>query len=408
MNYAQAVEPHTNFDAVESEANRALRKRVRDFAWAEFESRRVEIDAKERCHELMPLLAEQGLIGTMIAKDKGGEGLGLEASVAVAQELGGVVPALAAMRAISGVFVGKPLEQFGTADQHDRFLRPLLRGEFTTALAITEPHTGSDVARLTTKATRDAGGGWVLNGAKKHISGSTESEFMLVYAITADSAPITSRMTAFLVPTATDGVSTRPENTMGVKGLSHSEVDFDNVFVEDANRLGEIGDGMRILYFTLAAERIDIAARALGCATRAYEEARAFSAVRGRAERPIRQFQAISHRIADMRTTIDAGRLLVLRAARLYDQVIATHGAEEANRVCDEESSIAKLFCGKESFLVCDDAMQIFGALGYENGTSVEAMFRDSRVFRFGGGTDEIQRHIIQREEYRALSESRA
>jgi alkylation response protein AidB-like acyl-CoA dehydrogenase len=108
-----------------------------------------------------------------------------------------------------------------------------------------------------------------------------------------------------------------------------------------------------------------------------------------------------------MRTTIDAGRLLVLRAARLYDEVLATKGPEEASEACNEESSIAKLFCAEQCFFVCDTAMQVFGGLGYEQGTAVEAMFRDSRVFRFGGGTDEIQRHIIQRDEYKRLAGSR-
>jgi alkylation response protein AidB-like acyl-CoA dehydrogenase len=311
------------------------------------------------------------------------------------------------MRAISSTFVAKPIDEFGTADQVERFLRPLLTGEVTSALTITEPHTGSDVANLKTLARRD-GDGWVIDGAKKHISGAAEAEFLLLYAVTDQDAPVSQRMTAFLVPTSAAGVTIRPENTMGVKGLSHTEIDLTGVRIDDDCRLGEIGDGMRIVYFTLAAERIDIAARALGCAVRAFEEARAFSAVRGRENRPISSFQAISHRLADMRATIDAGRLLVLRAAGLYDTVLAQSGAEEANRICDEESSIAKLFCGYESFRVCDDAMQIFGGLGYENGSAVEAMFRDSRVFRFGGGTDEIQRHIIQREEYRKLRESRA
>jgi alkylation response protein AidB-like acyl-CoA dehydrogenase len=404
--FAMPVEPHTSFDALESESCRELRAKVREFAWTEFESRRPEVDEKLRCREYMPVLAEHDLIGTLVSTSAGGTGEGLEASSVIAQELGGVIPALAALRGICGTFVGKPLEEFGTAEQVDQFLRPLLKGTATTSLAITEPATGSDVASLTTRAVRD-GSGWILNGKKKHISGACEADFLLVYAVTAPDAPVRRRMTAFLVPADSAGLAMRAQATMGLKGLSHAEVDFDNVRLDDFCRLGDVGDGLRILFFTLTAERIDIAARALGCATRAFEEARAFSAQRGRESRPIRYEQAISHRIADMRTTIDAGRLLVMRAARLYDQVLLTHGAEEANRVCDEEAAIAKLFCGTHSFAVCDDAMQIFGGLGYENGTAVEAMFRDSRVFRFGGGTDEIQRHIIQREEYRRLADSR-
>jgi alkylation response protein AidB-like acyl-CoA dehydrogenase len=161
------------------------------------------------------------------------------------------------------------------------------------------------------------------------------------------------------------------------------------------------------MFFGLAAERIDIAARALGCAMRSFEEARAYAGERVQFGKPIRTHQAVSHKISEMRTIIDAGRLLVLRAARLYDEVLAEKGPEEASEACNEESSIAKLFCAENGFRVCDMAMQVFGGLGYEQGTAVEAMFRDARVFRFGGGTDEIQRHIIQRDEYKRLSAAR-
>lgn len=405
--FGRPREPHTWFDALESPEEHVLRARVREFAWANFEHLRDEVDAKFRCKHLMPLLGEEHLIGTLVKKEYGGEGLGLGASVVIAQELGGVMPSLAAFRAVNGNFVSKPIEEFGTPTQIDRFVRPVMTGEMTTALAISEPGAGSDVGGITTRAVRD-GSGWVINGIKQHISGATESDFVLVYAVTEPEVSLSTRLTAFLVPTATPGVdASEPEATMGVRGLSHARVRFEDVRIDDDLRLGAIGEGLRIMFFGLAAERIDIAARALGCATRAFEEARAYAAERHQFGKPLRANQAISHKIAQMRTTIDAGRLLVLRAARLYDQVLATRGPEEASEACNEESSIAKLFCGEQCFWVCDQAMQIFGGLGYEQGTAVEAMFRDSRVFRFGGGTDEIQRHIIQRDEYKRLSAAR-
>ena len=405
--YAQPNEPHTWFDALETHEERELRGWVRDFAWREFEHLRDDVDAKFRCKHLMPLLGEKGLIGTLVKKEHGGEGLGLGASVVIAQELGGVIPSLAAFRAVNGNFVSKPIEEFGTAEQIDRFVRPVMTGELTTALAISEPGAGSDVGGIVTRAQRD-GDSWVINGFKQHISGASESDFILLYAVTDPEGSMSNRLTAFIVPTGTPGVdASEPEATMGVKGLSHARVRLEDVRVDDSLRLGEVGEGLRIMFFGLAAERIDIAARALGCATRAFEEARAYAAERHQFGKPLRANQAVSHKIAQMRTTIDAGRLLTLRAARLYDEVLATRGPEEASEACNEESSIAKLFCGEQSFWVCDQAMQVFGGLGYEQGTAVEAMFRDSRVFRFGGGTDEIQRHIIQRDEYKRLSAAR-
>jgi alkylation response protein AidB-like acyl-CoA dehydrogenase len=406
--FATALEPHTWFDAFETPEERQLRARVREFAWANFEHQRDEVDVKMRCNHLMPLLGEQGLIGTLVAKEYGGEGLGLGPSVVIAEELGGVIPSLAAMRAVCGNFVSKPIEEFGTAEQIDRFLRPIMRGEITTALAISEPGAGSDVGGIAMRAERD-GEGWLLNGFKHHISGGSESEFVLVYAVTSPEASLSERLTGFLVPTSTPGVdASEPEATMGVKGLSHARVRFDDVRIGDELRLGKVGEGIRIMFFGLAAERIDIAARALACATRAFEEARAYADHRVQFGKPIRTHQAVSHKISEMRTVIDAGRLLVLRAARLYDEVLGEKGPEEASEACNEESSIAKLFCAENGFRVGDMAMQVFGGLGYEQGTAVEAMFRDARVFRFGGGTDEIQRHIIQRDEYKRLSAARA
>jgi alkylation response protein AidB-like acyl-CoA dehydrogenase len=184
-------------------------------------------------------------------------------------------------------------------------------------------------------------------------------------------------------------------------------VQLDNVRLGPEHLLGQAGEGLRMLEFLLAAERIDIAARAIGNATRAFEEARAYADVRQASGRAIRKFQAVSHKIADMRVTLDAGRLLVLRAARYYDHVLAESGPEVASRVCNEEASIAKLYCPEKSFWVCDQAMQIMGGHGYEQGTAVEAMFRDVRVLRFGGGTDEIQRHIVQRDDYQRFHDAR-
>ena len=406
--FARPREPHTWFDAFETPEEREFRAWIREFSWSNFEHLRDEIDAKLRCKHLMPLLGEHGLIGTLVAKEYGGEGQGCARSVIIGQELGGVIPSLAAFRSVNGNFVVKPVEEFGTPEQIDRFIRPVMRGEWTTALAISEPTAGSDVGGIQTRAVQD-GSGWILNGFKQHISGGAESDFILVYAVTDPEASLGSRLTAFLVPTNTPGVDpSEEESTMGVKGLSHSRVRLDDVRLDDDLRLGEVGQGIHIMFFGLSAERIDIASRALGCATRSFEEARAYADARHQFGKPLRALQAVSHKISQMRTTIDAGRLLVLRAARLYDEVLATEGPGQASEACNEESSIAKLFCGEQCFWVCDTAMQVFGGLGYEQGTAVEAMFRDSRVFRFGGGTDEIQRHIIQRDEYKRLSAARA
>jgi alkylation response protein AidB-like acyl-CoA dehydrogenase len=162
------------------------------------------------------------------------------------------------------------------------------------------------------------------------------------------------------------------------------------------------------MMFGFTAERVDIASRALGNAVRAFEEARAYSDVRETFGKPIRTYQGVSFKLADMRTTIDAARLLVLRAARIYDRVMLSDGPAAAAVACDEESAIAKLFAAEQGYWVCDSAMQILGGTGYKKGSAVEAMLRDSRVLRFGGGTDEICRYVIQRDEFRRMRQASA
>jgi alkylation response protein AidB-like acyl-CoA dehydrogenase len=301
--YATPNEPHTWFEAFDTPEERALRAEVREFAWSNFEHQRDDCDAKFRCKHLLPLVAEQGYLATLVAKEHGGEGQGLGISVIIAQEMGGVIPSLAAYRAVNGNFVSKPLEEFGTVQQIDRFLRPLCAAELTTALAISEPTAGSDVGGIQTRAVRD-GDSWVINGFKQHISGGAEADFILVYAVTDPEASLSTRLTAFIVPTSTPGVDpSDEESTMGVRGMSHTRVRLDDVRIDDSLRLGEVGEGLRIMFFGLAAERIDIAARALGCATRAFEEARAYAAERTQFGKPLRALQAVSHKISTMRTT---------------------------------------------------------------------------------------------------------
>jgi butyryl-CoA dehydrogenase len=216
--------------------------------------------------------------------------------------------------------------------------------------------------------------------------------------VTSPGAPIEDRLSAFLVPTDLDGVDASVGiETMGMRGLSHAQVRFTDVQLTSEHLLGEVGQGYEIVNYGLAPERIDIASRALGCANRAYLEALRYAGERHQFGRPIRKFQAVSQRLADMCTTVTAARLLVLHAARLFDA-----GAE-----CHREAAMAKLFAANEGFKVCDDAMQILGALGYTKEIyPVELLFRDIRVLRLGGGTDEIMRHIIQREEYLALRQA--
>lgn len=369
---------------------------AQEFADSVLERDRAGLEQPGAARRLMPELGAAGLIGTLLPAEYGGAGLSLVHNTVIQEVLSGSAPSLAAMRAVSAVFVPVPLMQFGTDAQKARWLPGIAAGESTSAIAFTEPDAGSDLGGMTTTAT-PATSGYTLNGHKWYISGSTEADFILVYAVTAPDAPIESRLSAFLVPTSLPGVDAATGiETMGMRGLSHAQVRFRDVHLSRDDLLGEIGQGYEIVNYGLAPERIDIAARAVGCAHRAYREALRYAGQRRQFGRPIRKFQAVSHRLADMCTTVSASRLLVLQAARQFD----------AGEPCQREAAMAKLHAANEGFKVCDDAMQILGALGYTKEIyPVELLFRDIRVLRMGGGTDEIMRHIIQREEYLALGE---
>jgi hypothetical protein len=355
----------------------------------------VDLDTAGSVKKVMPRLGAEGLLGTMIPTAYGGQGLDLQHNVVIQEQLAAVAPSLAALRAVCGVFVAQPLLRFGSGDQIGTWLPRLADGTVTSALAITEPDAGSDPGSMTTRAVR-TDDGYELTGMKHFISGSSEGEFIFTYCVTDPGAPSSSRFSAFLVPTDLPGVDASEQiETLGVRGLSHSTVRFDRVRLDPEKHLvGKAGQGLEIMEYGLVPERIDIAARAVGCARGAYVEACRHARERVQFGRPLQKFQAVSHRIADMATRVRAADLLTMNAAKLYDR-----GLE-----CRADAAMAKLFAAEQGFGVCDDAMQVLGSKGYALGRSpVELMFRDIRVLRMGGGTDEIMRHIIQSEVLRSV-----
>lgn len=395
-------EPHTWMEGLHSEQEQQLRREVRRFAWETLEPERVAMGDAPDCRRLLIEIGARRLIGPMLATTVGGRGLSMTASAIVVEELCRTFPGAAVLASLSGVFVGKPIDRFGSDELRDALLPELISGQRVAALALTEPDAGSDVTRITTRAVRDQSG-WRLDGVKHLVSGALESELLLVYAVTDPEARPSHRFTAFVVATRTPGVTVSPMPLgLGLRNVSLGMVRFQQAWIADDAVLGQVGLGMAVMQSGLATERIDIAARALGAATRAYEEARRYAATRIQFDHPIRDFQAVSHRLAEMRVSLDAGRLLLLRATRCYD-ALAASGVEDPTDACLEEVAIAKLHCAERGHQICDHAVQILAAMGVLQGSVVESMLRDSRIFRIGGGTDEIQRHIIQREEYARL-----
>ena len=371
-----------------------FRAGLRDFLKEELEPLVPQIESEELSPvEFTRKLGEKGYMGSLYPKELGGTGKGIVYDSIVSEEVAYISPVTDTSRSVTSIMSSAPIYRFGTQEQKEKYLRPLIDGKAVGAIAISEPTGGSDAAGMLTRAERK-GDNYVINGQKHWITNAGIADFITLFAITNPDVHPHEGMSAFIVETKTPGyrVLFNPE-VMGLRGVPHSRIEFENVELPAWNRLGEENQGWHILTDELASERINIASRVLGASRRCYEESVKHSATREQFGRKIRSFEGISFKIAEMKCDLDAARMLILRAARLYD---------EGQRV-EKEAAIAKLFATERGFLLADKALQIHGARGYSKENPVEQFFRDIRAYRLGGGTDEIMKFLIQREEYKAF-----
>lgn len=281
---------------------------------------------------------------------------------------------------------GIPLK-FGSAEQKTRYLRPLARGEMLGCFCLTEPHVGSDAAAIQTRATRD-GSSWVLNGVKQFVTTGKEADIAIVLAVT-DKAAGKKGISCFLVPTRSSGyVVGRLEDKMGQRASDTAQIVLEDCRIPLDHLLGREGEGYRIALSNLEAGRIGIAAQAVGMARAAFEAAHAYARQREAFGKPIFEHQAVSFRLADMATRLEASRQLVWHAAALKD----------AGLPCLKEASMAKLFASEMAEKVCSDAIQIHGGYGYVGDFPVERIYRDVRVTQIYEGASDIQRLVIARQ----------
>jgi alkylation response protein AidB-like acyl-CoA dehydrogenase len=275
---------------------------------------------------------------------------------------------------------------FGNADQKERFLKPLARGDMLGAFCLTEPHVGSEAGGLRTTALRDSDD-YVLNGVKQFITSGKHGDVAIVMAVT-DKAAGKKGISAFLVPTATPGYTVaRIEEKMGQHSSDTAQILFENCRVPAANRLGEEGQGLKIALSGLEGGRVGIASQSVGMARAAFEAALRYSQDRVTFGQPIFQHQAVQFKLADMATQIEAARQLIWHAASLKD----------AGRPCLKEAAMAKLFASEMAERVCSDAIQIHGGYGYLSDFPVERIYRDVRVCQIYEGTSEVQKILIGR-----------
>lgn len=372
-----------------SEDHELLRKTVRDFARTEIFPRAKAWDEEERFpQEIVPRLAELGLLGIRIPEEYGGSGMDMVSYAICVEEIARADGSLAlTVASHNGLGTGHVLS-FGSEAQKKKYLPKAAKGEWLAAWALTEPGSGSDSAGLRTTARRE-GDDWVINGTKMFITQGSVGGFCVVLARTNSDAPKQKGITAFIVEHKTKGFSTSKHlEKLGCRSSDTVELTFEDVRVNDAQRLGEVDHGFTDTMKILDRGRVSIAAMALGLGFGALEMAVTYAKDRKQFGKPIADFQAIQWMLADSRMELDAAQLLTYRAAWLCDQ----------GRPFTKEASMAKLYASEAATRVCNRALQVHGGYGFTREFAVERHLRDAKLCEIGEGTSEVQRIVIAKQ----------
>jgi alkylation response protein AidB-like acyl-CoA dehydrogenase len=366
-----------------------LRRSVREFAEGEIAPQVMEWDEASRFpSEIMPKLGEMGLLGVIFPEEYGGAGLGYIEYVIAIEELSRVDGSVGIIVAAHNSLCSNHIYKFGSDEQKEKYLAPLVQGKKIGAWSLTEPEAGSDAAGTRTTAVRDAKG-WVLNGAKTFCTNGHYADIAVVMAVT-DRSKNSHGISAFIVEKGTPGFKPgKKENKLGLRASDTSELIFSDCRIPPENLLGAEGDGFIGSLKILDGGRISIAALGLGMAQGALEAATKYAKQRKQFGQTISEFQAIQFKLAEMATEVEAARLLVYQAAWLADRKDVRF---------TKESSMAKLFAGEVAVRVANECVQIHGGYGYIKDYPAEKFYRDVKLCTIGEGTSEIQKLVIARQ----------
>ena len=347
----------------------------------------------ERCdsearppREAYQALAKHGWFGLILPPEYGGAGASAIELAILLEEAGRHFEELAMWLFRTLTYGGYAVMAHGTREQKDRLLPRVARGEISFCFGLTEPHAGSDAAALTTRASA-ADGGYVINGQKVFTSGMDISDYCLLVTRTATGSRKQEGITNFLVDTKLPGIEVRKLATLGQRAIGTTQVFYNDVNVPAEAVLGEVDRGWEAVDAYLWYERLCLSAARTGAASAAFDYALEYAKSRKQFGRPIGQFQAISHKLADMKVMLDISRMLVYRFAWLMAQGKATR----------HDAAVVKLQTGETYKAVSDMGLQILGGYGYCMEYPMQRYFRDSRLAVIGAGTSEIQRNIIAR-----------
>jgi butyryl-CoA dehydrogenase len=366
----------------------ALRDLARRFVRSEILPNILEWEAAEAVpSQIWKRLGELGLHGVCAPPEWGGSNIGIVGWAMMVEELSYGDCAIGnQIGGISFPFVAKLLE-FGTTRQKEDYLRPVVDGEHYIALLLSEPHVGSDLSNLKTRAVRK-GDRWVINGHKIFITGGASAGVAILLACTDPDAGKRG-LTTFLVRPGMPGYTVlRREKKLGHRIMDICQIVLEDLELTDDHVLGDVGDGYRIILEGLDTNRVGVAAQAVGVAQAAYDCALSYARERTSFGQRLIDHQALGFKLAEMATRIEAARQLYLHAARL----------KEDGRRKLKEASMAKLFAAETAEWVCSNALQVFGGSGYIQGAMVEKLYRDQRVLQIYEGTNEVLKMLIQRD----------
>ena len=376
-----------------SEEQRGIRDLAREFAMQEIAPFISEWD--ENAHfepSLVKKMGDLGFLGMLLPEEYDGLGVDTSTYLIAIEEIAVVDASAAVMMSVHNSLPTQMILRFGSDEQKSRFLKPMARGELLGAFALSEPEAGSDAASLTTQAVRD-GEDWILNGTKSWVTSGNHAGVILAMARTdtASERKGARGIGTFIVTPDMPGFHVgKKEDKLGLRSSPTVQLSFDNLRVPNANLLGQPQMGFVYAMQSLENGRLGIAAQAIGIARAALEAATAYAAERHQFDKPIREFQAIQFKLADMATRVAASRTLLHAAA---------HAKDRGENV-KQATSMAKLFASETAMFCTNQAVQIFGGYGYVKDYPVERLFRDAKVTEIYEGTSEIQRIVIAREQY--------
>jgi acyl-CoA dehydrogenase len=389
------------FEAILTDQQKALRDEVRGLVKNVPRQLILDMDADRVRYprEYVQDLARHGLLGLRFPAEYGGRGLGWVDEIVALEEVGVLGTSLACLYSLPSI-VGEALHVFGTPAQKERWLRPIIEGRLTVAEALTEPRGGSDFFGTTTTARRE-GDEYVLEGQKRFVVGAEGADALLVYARTDLKAPPHEGLSLFLVERGPGVDVEHVYGLMGTRGGGTGRIRFREARVPAENLIGPENGAAAIFYQMMIPERMTSAAGALGMGRAALEVAARYSDRRKAFGQKIRSFEAVSFKVADSITQLDAARMLVYGAARAID-------AGDDPRRCRRLVSEAKKFATDTAWQVVNHAMQIMGGIGYTDVYPIERLLRDTRLIMIWTGTNEVMSLIIEHEYYRELLDKRA